>query len=407
MACCYDDHDPNNFQRQAWAVVDYDSYSLSVLELPFPISLGAMKDIITTSLHMMDDNQYIKEVGGMFNEKMSALAKKQRATLWESENCTIPEAANLLPTSSPFQQFFPRDIGVSNNEIAVWTEKQIFIQDNSRSFHFGAYLRPEDLDELESKSSPATLNLVDIVISLLNGGTVDDETFYADQTSVKNSRITTFPLSFTKTLLECGHKMGRPGIARFVQVAVNNGYLQFYFQKDKTQVILFPFQSVFSDNMYLGILLTHNIDDDFKPQFLLLRYGELIQPMQAEFTYISIINDFVNMLVGHFFHDNHDHIGKSLHMVGNYISPIQSSRKKLVSIISRPYDRENGDDHKQTNWLVEDILFFYTTTPSATMLDELSASWKTSSLPFGPVLQGFVMAAKRLIPFFSQRFSSM
>jgi len=91
--------------------------------------------------------------------------------------------------------------------------------------------------------------------------------------------------------------------------------------------------------------LTHNIDGEPEPQFQLVRYGSSsVAPMQAELTYISIINDFLNMLLAHYCNIRDIvTIGEHLHLLGTYIPHINNWKQKLGFIKSRPSSDVDGD----------------------------------------------------------------
>jgi len=250
MVCSYNKHNPKLYLRDQWATADSEDCTPAILEFPFPISLEVAKDTLASSLLSVKE-EYPTSVGRTFKKVVAALTKNQLDLQLDEEENWEPEAADARRTYNPLLDFVKPEISIPDREYALWESKQIFAQDKALLFRFGGALRINDLLFFKNDSLP-TFNLVEIIIAYLNCATVDANTYFADGNFVKRNNITTVPLSFMKMLMECGHKLGRAGIARFVQAAVTEGGLASYFSKDDTQVMLFPFQSIFPTTFILG-----------------------------------------------------------------------------------------------------------------------------------------------------------
>jgi len=371
LLCQQKSHDV--FGRGEWEIKQPSDFSPIILEFPFQIKLGILKDLLASSFHSRSRNEF-EMIKNLFESGLKDGEDKLKEL--ESEQSLQNEhwqPTGVFSTSDVVQlnSFFTDKFGIGASEAKYWEGKDVTLPKIPSFLDLGGYVRVADMENHYKK--PLSLNALDMVISLLNCATVSGSSYMANGTSCKNKVVTTFPSSFTNVLLQCTHELGRPGMARFTQTLSERTDLSVYFDVKSTKILLFPFQGICSDDMYLGVFVTHNVvskdGGKFHPQFCLIRFSPDVHAvLEAELTYVSVLNDFVSML---FLQQKIPDctIGQLLHATSSYVPHCRAWTQRCPKIVTHGFVDRKIALKNQTNALLCTVLDFYSSEHSTDILE--------------------------------------
>lgn len=411
MKCAFhsqDSSDSSLFGKKDWDLLQPGKFSPLIFEFPFPVRLDDVKGVLASSFANIDD-PYCSKIKNLFDSglaKFAGLEIPLGDEVLTSGWC--PEGIRSVPIIIPFPLISRKAGDIGDEEKRMWLEKSILVSESLSFFNLGGKLRIADMEKMLQQKSPSlTMNCLDVVISFLNAATIDSDTTLVEKSLCKNKAITTFPLAFTRTLFECFHQMGRLGIVRFVQSIVHKNGASFFYAEQEAVVLLFPFQDLFSENIYMGIYYSNFSrpnEEESGPYLELASYGKQNGILQAERSYLFVLSEFFNILYTFHLKPGGLPVGELLHLAEWVIPQKRQSEAEIQLISCTEASDPVMEDSEQTNLVLMDIVSYYLQTAFEGPLKESPPKLESE---IAVITNGFVSAIQKMIPLYlSQVFAA-
>lgn len=416
----------NSFGLQDWLPLQAIDFSPVIFEFPFPISILEFKQTLVKSFDSPDTakNEYQTSVRDMFKMGDSHFNDDIDELIVHSvvdETAWAPEGSLSCVTFTNLASVCSGKSGIGVNELLKWDEKKLNTASSLPFFNFSSKLRLSDLSCLSRTGIP-TMNTVDCFISLLNHGSIDSAVARFEAPTVRNLNISCLPLLFMSTLLDVFGAFGRQGISRFVKAAIDHDCPSTPLVENlvgQTSVLLLPFQSLYSTDFYLGVVLIQTLDDEErrevnfkKSDFCLIRYSSRKTAPAVELSYVSILRDFIDVAILHSLGDSlRSNIG-TLHNESTYHAQY-SDFASLGSVVLNRVATENCMPIYErcfTQLLMDDIAYFFLNEESITqkvsdgafdeVVHDFMTSWESNTIGHLDLVDSFGLSIKACIPLY-------